>query len=185
MGLWYVDADVVYESNSNVHISLFTSINPDCACPLVVDGARTRTLFSTVEFVYVQLLSNGISIVDSLYKNKKSNNSGVADAVEEITSLAQDSLEKEIADTSAVLSQSVIDLRSAENASNKDDMVIDLAQSLIQNTKSLKDPQAQTNVLLSQLVVLAQAILQAENTSSGAALATSLSGLATDQIQSV
>ena len=63
--------------------------------------------------------------------------------------------------------------------------VVELAERLIQQTQDMTDPQVQTNLLLSQLVVLAQAILQAENTSSGAALATSLSGLATNQTTSV
>jgi hypothetical protein len=41
----------------------------------------------------------------------------------------------------------------------------------------LKDPQVQTNTLLSQILIVLEAILQAENTSGGASLATALSAL--------
>lgn len=70
-------------------------------------------------------------------------------------------------------------------AAGTGDAVLQLANALVTSTKDMKDPQVQTNVLLSQLLIVAEGILQAENTSSGATLPTSLSALATGLVKKV
>ena len=57
------------------------------------------------------------------------------------------------------------------------DAILALAAALTQNTIDLKDPTVQTNALLAQILIVVEAIMQAENTSGGAALATTLAGL--------
>lgn len=57
------------------------------------------------------------------------------------------------------------------------DAILALAGALTQNTIDLKDPTVQTNALLAQILLVAQGILEAENTSGSAALATTLAGL--------
>lgn len=57
------------------------------------------------------------------------------------------------------------------------DAVLALAKALTDNTANLKDPTIQSNALLSQILIVLEAILQAENTSGGASLQTSLSAL--------
>ena len=57
------------------------------------------------------------------------------------------------------------------------DAILSLAGALTQNTIDLKDPTVQTNALLAQILIVAEGILQAENTSGSAALATTLAGL--------
>lgn len=57
------------------------------------------------------------------------------------------------------------------------DAVLALAKALTDNTADLKDPTIQSNALLSQILIVVEAILQAENTSGGASLQTSLSAL--------
>lgn len=57
------------------------------------------------------------------------------------------------------------------------DAVLALAKALTDNTADLKDPTIQSNALLAQILIVVEAILQAENTSGGASLQTSLSAL--------
>lgn len=57
------------------------------------------------------------------------------------------------------------------------DAVLALAKALTDNTADLKDPTIQSNALLAQILIVVEAILQAENISGGASLQTSLSAL--------
>lgn len=68
-------------------------------------------------------------------------------------------------------------LREVESADETGDAILALAKQLTQNTIDLRDPQVQTNVLLSQILIVLEAIMQAENTAGGASLATTLAGL--------
>ena len=68
-------------------------------------------------------------------------------------------------------------IKSKEKKKESGDAVLALAKALTTNTTELKDPAVQTNVLLSQILIVLEAIMQAENTSGGATLATTLSAL--------
>lgn len=68
-------------------------------------------------------------------------------------------------------------VKSKEKEKESGDAVLALAKALTNNTTELKDPAVQTNVLLSQILIVLEAIMQAENTSGGATLATTLSAL--------
>jgi hypothetical protein len=61
------------------------------------------------------------------------------------------------------------------------DAVLALAKALTESNDKmvdgLKDPQVQTNALLGQILIVLEAILQSENTSGGATLATTLAAL--------
>jgi hypothetical protein len=64
-----------------------------------------------------------------------------------------------------------------EESTETGDAVLALAKQLTKNSVELKDPQVQTNVLLSQILIVLEAIMQAENTAGGASLATTLAAL--------
>lgn len=67
----------------------------------------------------------------------------------------------------------------SEEESGKDTAIYALAEALSQNTVDLKDPAVQTNALLSQILIVLQAIMQQNNgLSTGASLADTLQGLA-------
>ena len=68
-------------------------------------------------------------------------------------------------------------VKNEDKKKQSGDAVLALAKALTSNKADLKDPQVQTNALLSQILIVIEAILQAENTSGGASLATSLSAL--------
>lgn len=70
--------------------------------------------------------------------------------------------------------QKVINSEKSESG----DAILELAKALTSNVKNLKDPQVQTNTLLAQILVVVEAIMQAENTSGSASLSTTLSALA-------
>lgn len=57
------------------------------------------------------------------------------------------------------------------------DAVLALAEALTSNSADLKDPAVQTNVLLSKILLVAEAIMQQNNGAGGASLATTLAGL--------
>jgi hypothetical protein len=73
------------------------------------------------------------------------------------------------------------EIRSKNKKLETGDAVLALAKALTSNNedmlKGLQDPQVQTNALLSQILIVLEAIMQAENTSGGATLATTLSAL--------
>lgn len=68
-------------------------------------------------------------------------------------------------------------VKSKEKEKESGDAVLALAKALTNNTAELKDPAVQTNALLAQILIVLEAIMQAENTSGGATLATTLSAL--------
>lgn len=72
-------------------------------------------------------------------------------------------------------------IKKDEKKRESGDAVLALAKALTDSNDKmvdgLKDPQVQTNTLLSQILIVLEAILQAENTSGGATLATALSAL--------
>lgn len=73
------------------------------------------------------------------------------------------------------------EIRSKNKKLETGDAVLALAKALTSNNedmlRGLQDPQVQTNALLSQILIVLEAIMQAENTSGGATLATTLSAL--------
>ena len=76
------------------------------------------------------------------------------------------------------LSSYLSEIKAAEK-SKSDDLGTQLANILIENAKDLKDPTVQTNVLLSQIVVLLQAISTKSSTgNTGLSLPDTLSALA-------
>lgn len=58
------------------------------------------------------------------------------------------------------------------------DAILQLAKALTSNEVDLKDPMAQTNVLLSEILIVAQAIMQQNNKTGGTVLPTTMSALA-------
>ena len=68
-------------------------------------------------------------------------------------------------------------VKSKEKEKESGDAVLALAKALTNNTAELKDPAVQTNALLAQILIVLEAIMQAENTSGGATLATTLAAL--------
>lgn len=65
-----------------------------------------------------------------------------------------------------------------QEESEKGDAVLALAEALTQNTVDLKDPAVQTNALLSQILIVIEAIMQQNNTAAGTvSLADTLSAL--------
>ena len=69
--------------------------------------------------------------------------------------------------------KNVTDMKDSETG----DAILSLAKQLTQNSIDLRDPQVQTNALLAQILVVTEAIMQAENVSGGASLATTLAAL--------
>ena len=69
-------------------------------------------------------------------------------------------------------------IRSESKAKESGDLVNALAEALVQNTVDLKDPQVQTNALLSQILIVAQAIMNQNNKVGGLSLPDSLNALA-------
>lgn len=68
-------------------------------------------------------------------------------------------------------------LKEVEQTDETGDAILALVKQLTKNTVDLRDPQVQTNVLLGQILIVLEAIMQAENTSGGASLATTLAAL--------
>lgn len=68
-------------------------------------------------------------------------------------------------------------VKSKTKKQESGDAVLALAKALTNNTAELKDPAVQTNALLAQILIVLEAIMQAENTSGGATLATTLAAL--------
>ena len=68
-------------------------------------------------------------------------------------------------------------IKSESKKKESGDAVLALAKALTDNTADLKDPTVQSNALLAQILIVVEAILQAENVSGGASLQTSLSAL--------
>lgn len=64
------------------------------------------------------------------------------------------------------------------NAKESGDLVNALANALVESTVNLKDPQVQTNALLSQILIVAQAIMNQNNKVGGLSLPDSLNALA-------
>lgn len=80
---------------------------------------------------------------------------------------------------SAAYRHSDVDRIQRQSDAEQSDAVYALADALTQNTVDLKDPAVQTNALLSQILIVANAILQQNNQSAaGTSLAETLSGLA-------
>ena len=73
--------------------------------------------------------------------------------------------------------KAIDDVKDKDKKKESGDAVLALAKALTDNTAELRDPTIQTNALLAQILIVAEAILQAENTSGGASLQTSLSAL--------
>lgn len=69
-------------------------------------------------------------------------------------------------------------IKSEGKAKESGDMVNALASALVQNSVDLKDPQVQTNALLSQILIVAQAIMNQNNKVGGLSLPDSLNALA-------
>ena len=71
------------------------------------------------------------------------------------------------------------DVAAIKNAEKSEtgDAVLALAQALTSNMVDLKDPTVQTNVLLSQILIVAEAIMQQNNNTSTVSLPTALSAL--------
>ena len=65
-----------------------------------------------------------------------------------------------------------------EEKAESEDAVYALADALTKNTVDLLDPTVQTNALLSQILKVANAILNATNTPNGTTIPDSLSGMA-------
>lgn len=70
----------------------------------------------------------------------------------------------------------VAGIRNAERKENGD-AVLALAKALTSNAVDLKDPAVQTNVLLSKILLVAEAIMQQNNTTGGLALGDNLAAL--------
>lgn len=64
-----------------------------------------------------------------------------------------------------------------EEKNETGDAVLALAQALTANSTELKDPAVQTNVLLSKILLVAEAIMQQNNQGGGSSLAATLQGL--------
>ena len=69
-------------------------------------------------------------------------------------------------------------IKAASKAKESGDLVNALAEALVQNTVDLKDPQVQTNALLSQILIVIQAIMNQNNKVGGLSLPDSLNALA-------
>ncbi|MBQ3185286.1 MAG: hypothetical protein IJB54_04825 [Firmicutes bacterium] len=80
---------------------------------------------------------------------------------------------------SAAYKHSDVDKIQRQSNAQQSDAVYALADALTQNTVDLKDPAVQTNAILSQILLVLNAIMQQNNQSSaGTSLAETLSGLA-------
>lgn len=80
---------------------------------------------------------------------------------------------------SAVYKHSDVDKVQRQSTAQQSDAVYELARALTQNTVDLRDPAVQTNAILSQILLVLNAIMQQNNSSSaGTSLAETLSGLA-------
>lgn len=69
-------------------------------------------------------------------------------------------------------------IKSQSKAQESGDLVNALAEALVKNTVDLKDPQVQTNALLSQILIVIQAIMNQNNKVGGLSLPDSLNALA-------
>lgn len=74
-------------------------------------------------------------------------------------------------------------IKSENKAKESGDLVNALAEALVQNTVDLKDPQIQTNALLAQILIVAQAIMNQNNKVGGLSLPDSLNALALGLVQ--
>lgn len=80
---------------------------------------------------------------------------------------------------SAAYKHSDVDKIQRQSNAQQSDAVYALADALTQNTVDLKDPAIQTNALLSQILIVVNAIMQQnDKTSAGTSLAETLNGLA-------
>lgn len=80
---------------------------------------------------------------------------------------------------SATYKHSDVDKIQRQSNAQQSDAVYELAHALTQNTVDLRDPAVQTNAILSQILIVLNAIMQQNNQSSaGTSLAETLSGLA-------
>lgn len=65
-------------------------------------------------------------------------------------------------------------IKAQAKSKESGDLVNALAEALVQNTVDLKDPQVQTNALLSQILIVAQSIMQQNNKTSSSTISSSL-----------
>lgn len=65
-------------------------------------------------------------------------------------------------------------IKAQSKSKESGDLVNALAEALVKNTVDLKDPQVQTNALLSQILIVAQSIMQQNNRTSSSTISSSL-----------
>lgn len=65
-------------------------------------------------------------------------------------------------------------IKAQSKSKESGDLVNALAEALVKNTVDLKDPQVQTNALLSQILIVAQSIMQQNNKTSSSTISSSL-----------
>lgn len=86
------------------------------------------------------------------------------------------------AETGKAAAKALKDVKN-EESSETGDSILSLAKQLTKNSVELRDPQVQTNALLAQILIVLEAIMQAENVAGGASLATTLAALGLGAIQ--
>lgn len=113
----------------------------------------------------IELLTYNNKVADKIFNKEKEFYDGWVDYYVNHTAYSKETLN----------AYSVAGIKNAEK-NESGDAVLALAKALTQNTVDLKDPAVQTNALLSQILIVAEAIMQQNNSTSGV-LPTSLAAL--------